>query len=120
LTFSIVSFLGIIVSSSSQVIFGQPLWSPIDLLDRFLDDDPSDATRFGVRSLSITNSSLPYAQLTVPNRCGSFRPPSSLRRCVKILRSVKTGSTGAPNGFYSSGRSPSVSKVIEALLTRRT
>jgi len=39
------------VSSSSQVIFGQPVWSPIDLLDRFLDDDPSDATRFGVRSL---------------------------------------------------------------------
>ena len=89
LTFSIVSFLGIIVSSSSQVIFGQPVWSPIDLLDRFLDDDPSDATRFGVRSFSITNSSLPYAQLTVSNRCGSFRPRSSLRRCVKILRSVK-------------------------------
>ncbi|KAI0322845.1 permease for cytosine/purines, uracil, thiamine, allantoin-domain-containing protein [Amylostereum chailletii] len=48
LTFSLVSFIGIIVSSSSQVIFGEPVWSPIDLLGKFLDDNPSHATRFGV------------------------------------------------------------------------
>ena len=120
LTFSIVSFLGIIVSSSSQVIFGEPVWSPIDLLDRFLDDDPSDATRFGVRSLSITNSLLPCAQLTVPNRCGSFRPRSSLRRCVKVFHSVETVCARDPDGSYSSGRSPSVSKAIEHTLDRRT
>ena len=41
--------MGIIVSSSSQVIFGESVWSPVDLLNRFLDDDPSRATRFGVR-----------------------------------------------------------------------
>ncbi|KAI0298674.1 permease for cytosine/purines, uracil, thiamine, allantoin-domain-containing protein [Multifurca ochricompacta] len=52
LTFSIVSFIGIIVSSSSQVIFGEPVWSPIDLLNRFLDDNPSHATRFGVWFIS--------------------------------------------------------------------
>ncbi|KAN0131668.1 Permease for cytosine/purines, uracil, thiamine, allantoin domain containing protein [Lactarius tabidus] len=51
-TFSIVSFIGIIVSSSSQVIFGEPVWSPVDLLDRFLDDHPSHATRFGVWFIS--------------------------------------------------------------------
>ncbi|KAI0252504.1 permease for cytosine/purines, uracil, thiamine, allantoin-domain-containing protein [Lactifluus subvellereus] len=50
--FSIVSFLGIIVSSSSQVIYGEPVWSPIDLLNMFLDDDPSHATRFGVWFIS--------------------------------------------------------------------
>jgi NCS1 family nucleobase:cation symporter-1 len=32
--FSMVSFLGIIVSSSSSVIYGEAVWSPIDLLDK--------------------------------------------------------------------------------------
>lgn len=49
LGFSIVSFVGIIVSSSSQTIYGEAIWSPIDLLGRFLDNNPSHATRFGVR-----------------------------------------------------------------------
>ncbi|KAF8637764.1 hypothetical protein AX17_002589 [Amanita inopinata Kibby_2008] len=48
LTFSLVSFVGIIVSSSSKAIYGEAIWSPIDLLDRFLDGKPSGATRFGV------------------------------------------------------------------------
>ncbi|THH16125.1 hypothetical protein EW146_g4467 [Bondarzewia mesenterica] len=52
LTFSLVSFIGIIVGSSSQVIFGEVIWSPVDLLDRFLDDGPSHATRFGVWFIS--------------------------------------------------------------------
>jgi NCS1 family nucleobase:cation symporter-1 len=53
LTFSLVSFLGIIVSSSSQAIYGEAIWSPIDLLGKFLDNDPSHATRFGVRNISL-------------------------------------------------------------------
>jgi len=48
LAFSVVSFIGIIVSSSSETIYGEAIWSPIDLLNRFLDDSPSSATRFGV------------------------------------------------------------------------
>ncbi|THH28962.1 hypothetical protein EUX98_g5222 [Antrodiella citrinella] len=48
LGFSIVSFIGIIVSSSSQTIYGETIWSPVDLLEKFLDDQPSHATRFGV------------------------------------------------------------------------
>lgn len=32
--FSMVSFLGIIVSSSSKVIFGEEVWNPITLLDK--------------------------------------------------------------------------------------
>lgn len=46
--FSLVSFIGIIVSSSSQTIYGEAIWSPIDLLGKFLDGKPSHATRFGV------------------------------------------------------------------------
>ncbi|CDO77085.1 hypothetical protein BN946_scf184473.g29 [Trametes cinnabarina] len=48
LGFSIVSFFGVIVSSSSQAIYGEAIWSPIDLLGKFLDGEPSHATRFGV------------------------------------------------------------------------
>ncbi|EIW55244.1 uncharacterized protein TRAVEDRAFT_153594 [Trametes versicolor FP-101664 SS1] len=48
LGFSLVSFFGIIVSSSSQAIYGEAIWSPIDLLGKFLDGEPSHATRFGV------------------------------------------------------------------------
>ncbi|KIY70484.1 NCS1 nucleoside transporter family [Cylindrobasidium torrendii FP15055 ss-10] len=48
ITFSLVSFIGIIVSSSSQTLYGEAVWDPIDLLNRFLDDSPSHATRFGV------------------------------------------------------------------------
>jgi nucleobase:cation symporter-1, NCS1 family len=48
LGFSIVSFIGIIVSSSSQTLYGEAIWSPIDLLGKFLDDNPSHAARFGV------------------------------------------------------------------------
>ncbi|KAK0482212.1 permease for cytosine/purines, uracil, thiamine, allantoin-domain-containing protein [Armillaria novae-zelandiae] len=54
LTFSLVSFIGIVVSSSSQTIFGETIWSPIDLLGRFLDDAPSGGTRFGVWFISAS------------------------------------------------------------------
>ncbi|CAE6429940.1 hypothetical protein ACGC1H_000870 [Rhizoctonia solani] len=54
LGFSLVSFLGIIVSSSSEIIFGEAVWSPIDLLGRFLDGSPSHATRFGVWFISAS------------------------------------------------------------------
>jgi len=52
LGFSLVSFIGVIVSSSSQVLYGEAIWSPIDLLGKFLDNDPSHATRFGVWFIS--------------------------------------------------------------------
>ncbi|KAJ7666177.1 permease for cytosine/purines, uracil, thiamine, allantoin-domain-containing protein [Mycena polygramma] len=54
LTFSLVSFIGIIVSSSSVAIYGEAVWSPIDLLGKFLDDSPSHATRFGVWFISAS------------------------------------------------------------------
>ncbi len=59
LGFIIVSFMGIIVSSSSTVIYGQSIWNPIDLLGKFLDDDangqgPSSGTRFGVWFISAS------------------------------------------------------------------
>ncbi|KAJ7634856.1 permease for cytosine/purines, uracil, thiamine, allantoin-domain-containing protein [Roridomyces roridus] len=54
ITFSLVSFIGIIVSSSSVAIFGEAVWSSIDLLGMFLDHNPSSATRFGVWFISAS------------------------------------------------------------------
>jgi NCS1 family nucleobase:cation symporter-1 len=31
-----------------MVIYGEAIWSPVALLDKFLDGKPSNATRFGV------------------------------------------------------------------------
>ena len=46
--FAVTSFIGIIVSSSSAVIFPpQPIWNPLDLLSKFLDKANS-GERFGV------------------------------------------------------------------------
>ncbi len=46
--FAFTSIIGIIVSSSSTVIYGTAIWNPLDLLSQFLLDDPSPAERFGV------------------------------------------------------------------------
>jgi NCS1 family nucleobase:cation symporter-1 len=47
--FAITSFIGIIVSSSSTVIFGKSIWNPLDLLESFLKEkNPGHGQRFGV------------------------------------------------------------------------
>lgn len=45
--FAVTSFVGIIVSSSSTIIYNETIWSPLDLLGRFLDEGNSGA-RAGV------------------------------------------------------------------------
>lgn len=45
--FAMTSFIGIIVSSSSTVIYGEAIWDPLSLLEEFIDDGGS-AQRFGV------------------------------------------------------------------------
>ena len=46
--FAVTSFIGIIVSSSSTVIYGgEPIWDPLALLEKFIDDGGS-GQRFGV------------------------------------------------------------------------
>ncbi|EEQ40193.1 NCS1 nucleoside transporter family protein [Clavispora lusitaniae] len=47
LCFSITSLIGILVSSASTVLYGETLWSPLDVLGRFLDDY-SSGSRAGV------------------------------------------------------------------------
>ncbi|KAH8115277.1 permease for cytosine/purines, uracil, thiamine, allantoin-domain-containing protein [Phellopilus nigrolimitatus] len=50
--FAITSFIGIIVSSSSTVIYNETIWSPLDLLTRFLDEG-GHGTRAGVFFISF-------------------------------------------------------------------
>jgi NCS1 family nucleobase:cation symporter-1 len=48
-SFALTSFIGIIVSSSAAVIYGEPVWSPLELLGNFLrDEQVNGGTRFGV------------------------------------------------------------------------
>ncbi|KAF2031217.1 NCS1 nucleoside transporter family [Setomelanomma holmii] len=47
--FAVTSFIGIIVSSSSAVIFGEAIWNPLNLLESFLKEEGAGAgQRFGV------------------------------------------------------------------------
>jgi NCS1 family nucleobase:cation symporter-1 len=50
--FAVTSFIGIIVSSSSTVIFGEAIWDPLDILGRFIDDGGS-GQRFGVFVIAL-------------------------------------------------------------------
>ena len=50
--FAVTSFIGIIVSSSSNVIYGQPIWNPLDLLSNFLQGANS-GERFGVFVIAL-------------------------------------------------------------------
>lgn len=55
LTFSITSFLGIIIASSSTVIYGKVIWNPVDLLGERLVRNPEDAgTRAGVWFIAMS------------------------------------------------------------------
>ncbi|KAK3324333.1 permease for cytosine/purines, uracil, thiamine, allantoin-domain-containing protein [Cercophora scortea] len=49
--FAVTSFIGIIVSSSSEVIYGEAIWDPLDLLEHFINDGGS-GQRFGVFVIS--------------------------------------------------------------------
>lgn len=53
LGFAMTSIIGIIVSSSSTVIFGgDPIWNPLTLLESFLEENAGYGQRFGVFIIS--------------------------------------------------------------------
>jgi nucleobase:cation symporter-1, NCS1 family len=74
LTSSLVCLIGILVSSSSQAIYGTAIWSPIELLGNFLDDNPSGATRFGVCVIVCPSWCVSeILSCLLFRRCGLFR-----------------------------------------------
>lgn len=88
ITFGIISFLGIIVSSSSTTIYGEAIWSPIDLLDKFLDGRPSHATRFGVWFIS---ASFIIAQLGVNISANSISAGCDLTALLPRFLNIRRG-----------------------------
>lgn len=97
LGFIIVSFMGIIVSSSSTVLYNETIWNPIDLLGKFLDPDangkkPSSQTRFGVWFIS---AAFILAQVRILSSGGTASdddlPSSSVRTFLQtVFRLVAT------------------------------
>lgn len=51
--FALTSFIGIIVSSASGIIYEEAIWDPIEVLDRFIDDGNS-GERFAVFLLGLS------------------------------------------------------------------
>ncbi|ROT42939.1 hypothetical protein SODALDRAFT_269706 [Sodiomyces alkalinus F11] len=52
--FAVTSFIGIIVSSASAILYdGDPIWDPIEVLDKFIDGGNS-GERFGVFVLGLS------------------------------------------------------------------
>ncbi|CAF4598793.1 unnamed protein product [Rotaria sp. Silwood1] len=89
LGFSLTSFIGLIVGSSSKVIYGKEIWNPLELLNTFLDNMPSSATRVGVFFISL---SFCLAQLGVNIAANSISAGCDLTAiCPKYLNMRRSG-----------------------------
>ncbi|CAF4438014.1 unnamed protein product [Rotaria sp. Silwood2] len=87
--FSVTSFIGVIVGSSSNVIFGQTIWNPLDLLGKFLDSQPSAGTRAGVFFISLAFA---LAQLGVNIAANSVSAGSDLTALLPKFLNIRRSS----------------------------
>ncbi|KAG9511541.1 uracil permease, partial [Aureobasidium melanogenum] len=88
--FAITSFIGIIVSSSSAVIYGSPVWSPLTLLENFLNDaHVTGATRFGVFVIAAAFS---LAQLGTNIAANSVSAGTDMTALFPRFLSIRRGS----------------------------
>ncbi|KAF3042920.1 hypothetical protein E8E12_006758 [Didymella heteroderae] len=87
--FAVTSFIGIIVSSSSTVIFGgDPIWNPLDVLDKFLQEGGS-AQRFGVFVLA---AAFALAQLGTNIAANSISAGTDMAALLPRWISIRRGS----------------------------
>lgn len=90
LGFAITSFIGIIVSSSAAVIYGEPVWSPLDLLKNFLHDETvSGGARFGV---FVIAASFVLAQLGTNIAANSVSAGTDLTALLPRFINIRRGS----------------------------
>lgn len=88
--FAITSFIGIIVSSSSAVIYGEPVWSPLTLLENFLNDtNVTGATRFGV---FVIAAAFTLAQLGTNIAANSVSAGTDMTALLPRYLSIRRGS----------------------------
>ncbi|OLN98017.1 Uracil permease 4 [Colletotrichum chlorophyti] len=85
--FAFTSFIGIIVSSSSTVIYGEEIWDPLDLLEKFIDDGGS-AQRFGV---FVIAASFALAQLGTNIAANSVSAGTDMTALLPRYLSIRRG-----------------------------
>ncbi|OAX82347.1 hypothetical protein ACJ72_03306 [Emergomyces africanus] len=88
ISFAITSFIGIIVSSSSGVLYDEPIWNPLDLLGKFLDG-ASKGERFGV---FIISSAFALAQLGTNIAANSISAGTDMTALFPRFLSIRRGS----------------------------
>ncbi|KAJ5752835.1 Uracil permease [Penicillium odoratum] len=86
--FGITSFIGIIVSSSSTVIYGTQVWSPLTLLDMFLDG-ASSGQRFGIFIIAL---GFTLAQLGTNIAANSVSAGTDLTALLPRYLNIRRGS----------------------------
>lgn len=88
--FAVTSFIGIIVSSSSTVIYGEPVWSPLSLLQKFLEDPAVNGrTRFGV---FVIAAAFTLAQLGTNIAANSVSCGTDMTGLMPRLINIRRGS----------------------------
>ncbi|KAJ3055233.1 hypothetical protein HK097_011116 [Rhizophlyctis rosea] len=89
-SFGFTSLIGILVSSSATVIYGETIWSPLDLLHRVLDEDPYAAgPRAAVFFIALAFS---LAQLGVNIAANSISAGSDLTALFPRFINIRRGS----------------------------
>lgn len=89
-SFGLTSFIGIIVSSSAAVIYGEPVWSPLELLGNFLRDPTvGGATRFGV---FVIAAAFVLAQLGTNIAANSVSAGTDLTALLPRFINIRRGS----------------------------
>lgn len=86
--FGITSFIGIVVSSSSGVLYPETIWNPLDLLGEFLNG-ASSADRFGV---FIISSAFALAQLGTNIAANSISAGTDLSALLPRFITIRRGS----------------------------
>ncbi|EER37486.1 uracil permease [Histoplasma capsulatum var. duboisii H88] len=87
ISFAVTSFIGIIVSSSSGVLYEKPVWNPLDLLGRFLDG-ASKGERFGV---FIISTAFALAQLGTNISANSISAGTDMAALFPRFLSIRRG-----------------------------
>lgn len=86
--FGITSFIGIIVSSSSSVIYGEAVWNPLSLLDHFLEG-ASSGQRFGIFIIAL---GFTLAQLGTNISANSVSAGTDLTALLPRYLNIRRGS----------------------------
>jgi len=90
ISFALTSFIGIIVSSSAAVIYGEPVWSPLELLGNFVrDENVTGATRFGV---FVIAAAFVLAQLGTNIAANSVSAGTDLSALLPRFINIRRGS----------------------------